>query len=64
MSLNKFSKLFIDLDSNNSINKKIDLLINYFLSNSALNNSWTIFLLIGKNNKRFISGKLLREYYA
>ena len=64
MSLNKFSKLFIDLDSNNSINKKIDLLINYFLSNSALNNSWTIFLLIGKSNKRFISGKLLREYYS
>ena len=64
MSLNKFSKLFIDLDSNNSTNKKIDLLINYFLSNSALNNSWTIFLLIGKSNKRFISGKSLREYYS
>jgi len=64
MSLNKFSKLFHELDSNNSINKKIDLLINYFLSNSALNNSWTIFLLIGKNNKRFISGKSLREYYS
>ena len=64
MSLNKFSKLFLDLDSNNSINKKIDLLMNYFLSNNALNNSWTIFLLIGKSNKRFISGKLLREYYS
>ncbi len=64
MSLNKFSKLFFDLDSNNSINKKIDILINYFVSNSALNNSWTIFLLIGKSNKRFISGKLLREYYS
>ncbi len=64
MSINKFSKLFFDLDSNNSINKKVDLLINYFVSNSALNNSWTIFLLIGKSNKRFISGKLLREYYS
>ncbi len=64
MSLNKFSKLFFDLDSNNSTNKKIDLLISYFLSNSALNNSWTIFLLIGKSNKRFISGKSLREYYS
>ena len=64
MSLNKFAKLFFDLDSNNSNNKKIDLLINYFLSNSALNNSWTIFLLIGKSNKRFISGKSLREYYS
>ena len=64
MSLKKFSKLFFDLDSNSSTSKKIDLLISYFLSNSALNNSWTIFLLIGKNNKRFISGKLLREYYS
>ena len=64
MSLNKFSKLFFDLDSNNSTNKKIDLLISYFLSNSALNNCWTIFLLIGKSNKRFISGKSLREYYS
>ena len=64
MSLNKFSKLFFDLDSNNSTNKKIDLLISYFLSTSALNNSWTIFLLIGKSNKRFISGKSLREYYS
>ena len=64
MSLKKFSKLFFDLDSNNSTNRKIDLLVNYFLSNSSLNNSWTIFLLIGKSNKRFISGKLLREYYS
>ena len=64
MSLNKFSRLFFDLDSNTSINKKVDSSINYFSSNSPLNNSWTIFLLIGKNNKRFISGKSLREYYS
>jgi len=64
MSLNKFSKLFLDLDSSNSINKKIDLLIHYFLSNSAINNSWTIFLLTGKSNKRFINGKSLREYFS
>ena len=64
MSLNKFSKLFEELDSNNSINKKVNYLINYFKSNSNLNNIWTIYLLIGKRNKRFITGKSLREYYA
>ncbi len=64
MSLNKFSKLFEELDSNNSINKKINSLTKYFKSSSNLNNILTIYLLIGKRNKRFISGKLLREYYA
>ena len=64
MSLNKFSKLFEELDSNNSINKKVNSLTKYFKSNNKLNNIWTIYLLIGKRNKRFISGKSLREYYA
>jgi len=64
MSLNKFSKLFEELDSNNSINKKVNFLIEYFKSNSNLNNIWTIYLLIGKSNKRFISGKSLRKYYS
>ena len=64
MSLNKFSKLFEELDSNNSVNKKINSLTKYFKTNSNLNNIWTIYLLIGKKNKRFISGKSLREYYS
>ncbi len=64
MSLNKFSQLFEELDSNNSINQKVNSLTKYFKSNSKLNNIWTIYLLIGKRNKRFISGKSLREYYA
>ena len=64
MSLNKFSKLFEDLDSNNSINKKVNSLTKYLKFNNNLNNILTIYLLIGKKNKRFISGKSLREYYA
>jgi len=64
MSLNKFSELFEQLDSNNSINKKVNHLTKYFQSNNNLNNIWTIYLLIGKSNKRFISGKSLREYYS
>ena len=64
MSLNKFSKLFEDLDSNNSSNKKVNSLTKYLKFNNNLNNILTIYLLIGKKNKRFISGKSLREYYA
>ena len=64
MSLNKFSKLFEDLDSNNRSNKKVNSLTKYFKLNNNLNNILTIYLLIGKKNKRFISGKLLREYYG
>jgi len=64
MSLNNFVKLFNQLDENNSINKKIDLLIQYFKNNSDIDNIWTIFLLIDKRNKRFISGKLLRKFYS
>ena len=64
MSLNKFTKLFNELDSNNSKNKKIKILENYFSSGTPLNNAWTIYLLIGKKNKRFISGKLLRSIYS
>ena len=64
MSLNNFSKLFLDLDSINSTNKKIELLINYFLANDPLENSWTIYLLTGKNNKRFVTGKYLKEFFS
>ena len=64
MSLKNFSILFKEFDSNNSTNKKVRILIEYFLTNNSLDNSWTIYLLIGKNNKRFISGKLLRNYFS
>ncbi len=64
MSLRKFSELFADLDSCNSTNKKIEILKNYFSSNDALENSWTIYLLTGKNNKRFISGISLKALFA
>ena len=45
MSLKKFSELFLDLDSNNSINKKLEILKNYFSTNNELENSWSIYLL-------------------
>ena len=64
MSLNKFSELFLNLDSSNSTNKKIEILINYFSSNNALENSWTIYLLTGKKNKRFISGRSLKNIFS
>ena len=51
MSLENFSELFVDLDSNNSTNKKIQILKDYFFLNEPLENAWTIFLLTGKNNK-------------
>ena len=63
MSLNKFSELFMELDSINSTNKKIETLTNYFLSNEPLENSWTIYLLSGKNNKRFVTGKYLKNFF-
>ena len=64
MSLNNFSKLFLDLDSNNSTNKKIELLQDYFSKNEALENSWTIYLLTGKKNKRFINGRSLKSLFS
>ncbi len=64
MSLEKFSELFLNLDSNNSINKKVDILKNYFISNDPLENSWTIYLLAGKNNKRFVSGKYIKKFFS
>ena len=64
MSLKKFSELFINLDSCNSTNKKIGILQKYFSSNEALENSWTIYLLTGKNNKRFISGRSLKTLFS
>ncbi len=64
MSLTNFSELFLDLDSNNSTNKKINILENYFLSNDSLENSWTIYLLSGKNNKRFLTGNYLKNFFS
>ena len=45
MSLNKFSELFVELDSSNSTNNKIEVLKNYFFSNDPIDNSWAIYLL-------------------
>ena len=64
MSLKKFSELFCDLDSINSTNNKVEVLKRYFLSNEPINNSWAIYLLIGKNNKRFISGRYLKNLFS
>ncbi len=64
MSLSQFSELFLNLDSSNSINKKVDILINYFSKNTDLENSWSIYLLTGKKNKRFISGSSLKNIFA
>ena len=64
MSLKNFSELFVDLDSSNSTNNKIEFLKNYFLSNDPIDNSWAIYLLSGKSNKRFISGRYLKNLFS
>ena len=64
MSLKKFSELFVDLDSSNSTNNKIEVLKNYFFSNDPIDNSWAIYLLTGKSNKRFISGRYLKNLFS
>ena len=64
MSLNQFSELFINLDSSNSINEKLEILKNYFSKKNDLENSWSIYLLTGKKNKRFISGRSLKKIFS
>ncbi len=64
MSLKKFSELFVNLDSSNSTNNKIEVLKNYFSSNDPIDNSWAIYLLTGKSNKRFISGRYLKNLFS
>ena len=64
MSLKKFSELFVDLDSSNSTNNKIEVLKNYFLSNDPIDNSWAIYLITGKSSKRFISGRYLKNLFS
>ncbi len=64
MSLKNFAELFLDLDSSNSNNKKIKILKDYFDKNEAIENSWTIYLLTGKKNKRFISGRSLKSLFS
>ena len=64
MSLKQFSELFLNLDSSNSINNKIEILKNYFSINNDLENSLSIYLLTGKMNKRFISGRSLKKFFS
>jgi len=64
MSLKRFAELFLDLDSSNSKNKKIEILQDYFAANDPLENSWTIYLLTGKKNKRFITGGSLKSLFS
>ena len=43
---------------------QIIFLKNYFLSNDPIDNSWAIYLLTGKSNKRFISGRYLKNLFS
>ena len=64
MSLKNFSEWFGDLDSINSTNNKIEVLKSYFLSNEPIDNSCAIYLLTGKSNKSFISGRSLKNLFS
>ena len=63
MSLNQFSELFLNLDSSNSINKKLEILKNYFSTNNDLENSWSIYLLTGKKIKDLLVVDHLKKFF-
>ena len=59
--MRQFAALFARLDSTNSTQAKIDILIEHFKANDALDNAWTLFFLRGGKIKRLISSTILKE---
>jgi len=59
--MKQFAALFARLDSTNSTQAKIDILIEHFKAKDALDNAWTLFFLRGGKIKRLISSTILKE---
>lgn len=61
-SMEKFVKLFEELDSTMSISEKVRLMHDYFIHITPQDGAWALFFLSGHRLKRFINISLLRKW--
>ncbi|MBF2026144.1 MAG: ATP-dependent DNA ligase [Oscillatoriales cyanobacterium C42_A2020_001] len=61
--MQRFTRLFQQVDSTTSTNEKIRALQQYFQEETPANAVWALYLLLGKPRKRLITSRILREVF-
>lgn len=60
--MQRFSRLYADLDRTSKTNAKVQAMVEYFREVPPEDAAWAVFFLTGQRLKRLISGKALREW--
>jgi DNA ligase-1 len=60
--MQRFSRLYNDLDRTTKTNAKVAAMVAYFQNVPAEDAAWAVFFLTGQRLKRLISGKVLRDW--
>ncbi len=61
--MERFARLFQEVDSTTSTNEKVAALQRYFYEESPENAVWALYLLLGKVRKRLITSRMLRDIF-
>lgn len=61
--MKQFAALYEALDSTTSTNEKVAAMVDYFSTAPASDAAWAVFFLTGRRFKRFISSRLLVEWF-
>ncbi|MEM9301777.1 MAG: ATP-dependent DNA ligase [Pseudomonadota bacterium] len=62
--MQRFSRLFRELDQTNSTNRKVEAMVRYFADAPPADAAWGVFFLSGERIKRLVSPARLREWVA
>ena len=60
--MQRFSRLYAELDGTTKTNAKVQAMVDYFRDVPAEDAAWAVFFLTGQRLKRLISGRVLRHW--
>jgi DNA ligase-1 len=60
--MNRFARLFAEIDQTNSTNDKVEAMRRYFAAAPPEDAAWAVFFLSGRRLKRLVAGAAIREW--
>jgi DNA ligase-1 len=60
--MNRFARLFAEIDQTNSTNDKVEAMRRYFAAAPPADAAWAVFFLSGRRLKRLVAGAAIREW--
>jgi DNA ligase-1 len=63
VEMQRFTRLFQEIDATTSTNAKVEALQHYFCQEDPANAVWALYLLLGKTRKRLITSRVLRDIF-